>query len=340
VVNNPSIRELAEAGWGRTRIMRAHPEATEWLIRQVINEVRGYSKRPVVEAVFADTKPAPIAKALQVLQPITINVPPPVDVTARNPNELFTIILLGDAHVPFHDPANLAAALGVIRAQRRIRLDMVILIGDIFDFYAVSKYDKNPLRRNLLQDELIVAAEVLGQITEAAGDATKVFVRGNHEQRLEDYIWRHAPALAGLPQLQIPALLGLESAGWQYEPFYYPVNDKFVVRHGDTVAGASGATAKKELDDALISGASGHVHRLGVHYRTAFVHRMKNEPPFVWVETGTLARPDLEYLEGKHPNWQPGLAIVRFDSDGYPFPEPVSIHNGRAVFSGLMVEAA
>lgn len=331
------IRQLAELGWGRTRIMREVPEASEYLIRKIIAEVNSMKELPNSGPTFNTNKPARHFDVVANLRPIQIKAPAAPKVK-RNPEYQYTVAILGDVHAPFHHEQNVKAARAVLEAQREIRLDEVILLGDVADFYTISRYDKSPLRRNQLQDELTVVGDVIAGFTESAGDARKRFCKGNHEARLEDYIARNAPALAALPQLQLPSLLGLESAGWEYDPNYVLVKDSFIVKHGEAVSAASGASAKKELESTWMSGASGHVHRLAVHTRTSWAHYIKDVAPAVWVETGCLCRPDQDYLKGSYPNWQPGFAFVRFDEDGNPYPELVHLYEGRTMFNGKMID--
>lgn len=329
-------RLASENGWGRTRIMRALPEASEWEVRTVIEEAKQDMMEETDLSIYKPVRP-PHFNTVASLRPIEVS-PVSYNKYKKNPDELYTVAVLGDVHAPYHSQSAVDLACAVLEEQRKIRLDQVVNLGDLADFYSVSRYDKNPLRRNQLQDELVVCAEVMSQLTEASGDAELHFIEGNHEARLKSYIARTAPALASLPQLQLSALLGLESLGWEYHPIYHLIQDRFLVKHGHLVSSQSGATAKRELDAVGMSGASGHVHRLAHHERTDWSSTINGQPPHIWIETGCLCEPDQEYAQGRPPNWQQGLAIVQFTPDGLVVPTLVRIHGNRAVFNGRVLE--
>jgi hypothetical protein len=322
------VRKLAEQGEGRTKILRAVPQASEWLVKNIIKEVKGQGL----------VKAAKHEDVVRDLSPIQINLPKAPSVK-KNLDELPTHIIFGDVQAPYHCERSIDLLCQIIKDQKDIRLDSVVDLGDFNDFYTVSKYDKNPLRRNQLQDELIEGARVRAKISEAANGVKRFFIPGNHEGRLQKYISNRAPALAALPQLSLENILGLKSSGWELVDSYLLLNDDFVVKHGDVVSSQSGMTARKEMDASWTSGASGHTHRLGVHYRTPLFSAVKGLPPKVWIETGCLCLPDQEYMSGKHGDWQQGFVVVRFGPDGNVFPELVSIYNGRTVFRGKVYES-
>jgi hypothetical protein len=315
--------------------MRAVPDVSEWQIRKIIDEVKAVSE---IEVEVPDIPRAP--KAIDVikgLRPIEVSYKAP-KVKQPKDGSLYTVAIFGDMHAPFHHEDNVQVAQNLIRYLADTRLDTVVCVGDGVDFYAVSRYDKDPRRLNQLNDELVAFSEVMAGFTEAAGGATKEYILGNHEKRLQAYIHKNAPALATLPQLQIRSLLGLDSLGWNVSDNFVMVGD-LLCKHGEYVASASGATGKKEMDRAWLSGVSGHVHRLAVHYRTNWFHKIHNRPPSFWVESGCLCEADMDYRDGAASDWQPGVVVVRVDQEGVMYPELIPIHNGRTVYDGKVFVA-
>jgi hypothetical protein len=337
------IRQLiVEKGWGRTRIMRALPGVSEYQIKKIIREERPVERTEHDPSVFAEYKPHTISNFSVVtqLRPIQFAASAAKQAQLVNPEHSPTYILFGDIQAPFQSDENVAALCSLIRLQKETRLDGIINVGDGCDFYTVSDYNRDPARRNQLQDELISAADVNYKITESAEGVTDLnYISGNHEARLARYIEKHAPALASLPQLKVPSLLGLSSLGWKYHEDYFMLKRNFLVKHGEYVTSASAATAKREMESAWMSGASGHTHRLGVHYRTTWRHALMGLPPEVWIETGCLCAPDPEYMKGKKSNWQPGAVIVSFPEGIAPSPTVIGFHNGRFEFNHKIYEA-
>lgn len=100
--------------------------------------------------------------------------PPP---KARPVTDTQVVTVLGDLHVPFHEPAMLADVI----AREGPRTDLLVLNGDVGDAYALSRflqYEHIPFR-----DEWAQVAAVLDQI---AGHFRHIrLVIGNHDGRLE-----------------------------------------------------------------------------------------------------------------------------------------------------------
>jgi hypothetical protein len=107
---------------------------------------------------------------------------------------------------------------------------------------------------------------------------------------------------------------------------------KFILKHGNVVRKWSGWSAKGEWERYGKSGASGHVHRLGM-----FFHRDWNGN-HVWAETGCLCSLNPDYM--RDPDWQQGFVVASFERSTGAFQvEPVYIHRGNAVWRGKVYRA-
>ena len=67
-------------------------------------------------------------------------------------------LVIGDIHAPFHDEKAVGVALAL---SKHIKPDVIVLNGDIADFYACSRFSKQPTRALQLQDELDSVREIL-----------------------------------------------------------------------------------------------------------------------------------------------------------------------------------
>ena len=190
-------------------------------------------------------------------------------------------VLLFDLHCPFQDNGLVGSILKFIKALKLNKGDEVILGGDFIDFYSISKFDKSNNRIvDGLQDERKVAVEVLKNIRKAAGKARIIFIKGNHEVRLEKYLSREANALSGLPELQLGNFLSFDKYNVEVRNYVYNVNNNFIVKHG-TAFGKY--PSRSELDKELINGASGHAHRTDMSYKRGYNKNMR------WYSFGHLA---------------------------------------------------
>ena len=248
---------------------------------------------------------------------------------------LITGLIYGDTHGQFVDPEAEAVLLAVMRDFKPAK---VVHVGDAVDCYTISSFDKDPCRKEGLQDEIDAARSHLAKARKASGDAEFYLLEGNHEDRLRRALWGAYGAMREVVKLREfqrtitwPSLLETEALGIEFVPTHrQPVKDifkKFIVKHGDIVKKWSASTAQGEYLRYGKSGASGHVHRLGL-----FFHRDWNGN-HVWAETGCLCKLNPGYA--RDPDWQQGFLVATFESKTGAFQlEPIYIHKGRAVWRG------
>ena len=226
-----------------------------------------------------------------------------------------------DEHYPFQDEDARSIALQIVRD---FHPDVLISGSDGLDFYAVSDFDKNPARVKVsLQDEIDGWKTGQREWNEAAPKARKVYIPGNHEDRLRRYLWRH-PELASLEAMKLDVVLGFGSLGieWRdtgkpYDQYELVVEGALVIRHGKYVRKNSAYSARAEMEQEkfAISGISGHTHR-GASYYARTRRGMVQ-----WHEGFCLCQLEPEYA--RHPDWQHGIALAEV-IDGMPAVEMIA----------------
>lgn len=251
----------------------------------------------------------------------------------RKAGRFVKAFLYGDTHVPFEDKR---ATSVVQKVSMDYGPDIIAHMGDLLDCYSLSRYDKNPDRKETLQDEIDMARNHLAQLRDLHPNARIVYLEGNHEDRLRRLLWNLEGPAAVLAQLTAfkkyitwPELLGLRSLHIEFIPYAEQsrkqILPKFILKHGTVVRARSAYTANGEWSKYGRSGASGHTHRLG-----AFFHRDHNGN-HGWVETGCTCRLDPEYTVD--PDWQQGAVAITFDTKtGAPNFQPIYVHNGSTVW--------
>lgn len=123
------------------------------------------------------------------------------------------VLILPDTHAPYHDKK--AWAL-VMRVAKSFQWHTVLLLGDFFDFYAVSDYDRDPERAFQLEDELAEARPLIKELT-ALPAKRRIITLGNHEERLERYLKQRAPHL--WKTVLKKDELGLVEGDWEVIPY-------------------------------------------------------------------------------------------------------------------------
>jgi len=235
-------------------------------------------------------------------------------------------VFVPDIHAPYIDGNAFRCMLAFLKV---FKPEHIFVIGDVLDFYQLSKFIKNPSRMMDLQTDIDAAHLALRQIRKAAPTAKIRLLKGNHEARLQKFLWSTAAELVSLRDLTVPHLLNLDDLNIEWIETGSTVFHGFLIKHGNVVRSRSGYTATGEREKAGISGVSGHTHRLSQIYNTNYTGMT------TWVECGCLCRLDPEYAEGQIVDWQHGLAFGFYKKDKKRFTiHTAPIIDGCCVYDG------
>ena len=238
------------------------------------------------------------------------------------------VLVLPDLHVPYHDKNALNIAIGYGKA---VNPDIVLLQGDLVDFYQVSSWLKDPKKRDFAW-EIEQCIEVIDHITNNFPNAKKVLLEGNHEHRLLRFLWQKASQLCGLKAMDVGELLKLQDRGWEYvinrerlmagEDVFKVGKLRFI--HGHEVRTGWGAVnlARMYYMKTTVNIVVAHHHQTQEY----LTRKLNNQHEGAWV-LGGLCDLSPDYLPSN--NWNHGFAIVRFDSDGDFAIENKKIINGK-----------
>lgn len=221
----------------------------------------------------------------------------------------FSVAILADIHVPYHDVRAVTAAID--QAARR-RPDFLLLNGDITDCHTISKWEKDPRKRQF-RYELDTTSDLIRYIRHRMPRTSIRWKLGNHEDRYFHFMRRRAPELIGLPEFEPEAVFGLRAHGAEI------IGEQRVIH-----AGKLSIIHGHEYPAAVLSpvnAARGYFLRaktsiLGSHYHQKSEH---NEPNIrgstigAW-STGCLC--DLHPEYARLNRWSHGWAFVEVASDG------------------------
>lgn len=225
-----------------------------------------------------------------------------------------TRLVLPDVHIPFHDPLLVATWMDFAKDLKPSGVD---IIGDLCDFYLLSRFDKNPSRRASVQAEADDGRLLLGSIRKTVGRNADIrFSEGNHENRLQRFLWSPGKALADIRGLRVQDLLGLADHGISYHSPTTPYRiGKLWVLHGDVTRkqnfskSAGGRAADAVARSIGGSVLMGHTHQMGHTMFRSWERELEG------YEVGCLCQFDMEYVVGVPP-WQQGWAVVNTFPDG------------------------
>ena len=244
-------------------------------------------------------------------------------------NKVQKIFFVPDAHVPYHD--NKAFKL-VLKAIKKFAPDTLVVLGDFADFYSVSSHDKSPDRRILLNDELKAVRKALSSL-ERLNVPRKIFISGNHENRLERYITTKSPELFGL--VTIPELFKLEENDWEYVPYKKHVMlGRLAISHDYGSAGQSAhRTAATKLGSSVVIG---HTHRSAMFARNTVDGKLMMSAMFGWL--GDLTQIDYMHQASVTPDWITGFGVGYMLQDGTVVLNSIPIVNNSCILEGEIIK--
>lgn len=258
------------------------------------------------------------------------NVIQPLRRTPRKRTRELQALVGGDAQFPFADEA----ATGLfLRAARELRPEDVILVGDMVDFPALSRFAQRKEWVGSTQKGIDEYYTFLTNVRANAPDATITVVHGNHEQRLINALERNLSEVAGIRQaLGNRALLSVQHLarydeldinyvdGYPNGTFWLEDNLKFI--HGTNVK-KGGSNAAKYLNEERETTIYGHTHRLEYAQRTFATRLGKTtlsaaSPGALCLTDGSV--PGFNYspnAEGtivkKAEDWQAGALVINHE---------------------------
>jgi predicted phosphodiesterase len=242
---------------------------------------------------------------------------------AKKENPKQKIVQINDLHIPFHDKKTIEVFLKFLKD---VKIDKLVIAGDLLDFYELSTFDKDPMRKYTIQDEIDKCYDVLKEFKKYCSEIH--FIKGNHENRLKKFLWKN-PSLASIKVLELSKLLNLDTLGIVYHDFEY-IYRNFRFTHGTIVRQESGATAKAELLKYGSSMGSGHTHRLGFYIKTDARGTVGA------YEGGCMCELNPEYIQGT-PNWQQGFLVYNFDNNRF-FCQVVPILDHKFIYGNKVYQ--
>lgn len=248
---------------------------------------------------------------------------------------------------PFHDESAINVTMEIISQYRPSE---IVLIGDCLDLPEHSKYVQEEAFQQTTQMALQRMYDLLCYMKSAVGPQGKiVWIEGNHERRMREYVLRNARAAFGLrpadaapeswPVNSIPYLLHLDKLNVKYVAGYpssqhWIVKDKLVAQHQDP--------HKTDIRASII-----HGHREELKLSSRTIHYQDGTEVFyTWSIPGLTRVEDLAPSPDRlchsavpsdrtRRNVQQAIAAVDISPDESFFSvTPIAIHKGRAMFRG------
>jgi len=215
--------------------------------------------------------------------------------------------IIGDLQIPFHSKSAIEIALEWLDKKG---IDTLILNGDIMDAYQLSKYCKDPRKKDFW-GEIQIAKAFLDGLCQK--DWHIIWKDGNHEVRYYHYMMQKAPELLNIPQFHFPEIMEFGAKGITY------VENKVLIEcghlaigHGDEYKGGSGGVnpARSMYLKSHTNYLVGHFHRTSEHSEPNMMGKLTS----TW-STGCLSGLRPEFLP--YNKWNHGFAFVERDGEQF-----------------------
>jgi hypothetical protein len=221
-----------------------------------------------------------------------------------------------------------------MQVARDLRPEWLVVIGDFADFYAVSDHDKSPERANRFDDELEIVEGLLDQL-DALGATDKLYIEGNHEDRLRRYLMKN-PALARVVTTE--KLLRLKDRGWEFVPYKRHAR-RGAIHYTHDVGSAGRNAVFKALDLYQHSVVTGHTHRFQYVVEGTAVGDCKVSAMFGWM--GDVEQVEYMTLAKARHDWAQGFGIGYHDPiSDFVYLVPVPIVHKTVCVNGRLYRAA
>lgn len=219
-------------------------------------------------------------------------------------------MILSDSQFGSEDRALHKRMVGIIDWAQP---DKLIHVGDLLDCKAPSRWTRGTAEEftSSLQLEIDRANAWLHAVR-GVYDGPFHIKMGNHDERIQLYLERQAPALASLRALRVTELLDLRELEIAWEPMPFDIAPGWLCAHGNEGksaqhAGGTALALARQLGKSVVCG---HTHRAGlIAYSTGYAGAVRST--IYGMEVGHMM--DIrkaDYLKFGAGDWQQAYGVL------------------------------
>lgn len=216
--------------------------------------------------------------------------------------------IISDLHVPYHNIEALTCAIDYMKKEK---VDCVLINGDLFDFFSLSRFLKDPKKKNFAA-ELAIGAEIINILSDTLHCPVMLKI-GNHEERYQHFLWTKMNELAGIEDFELKNILARRCK-------LTVIEDKKIIKlgalnvlHGHETGSSvfsPVSIARGLFLRAKASSLCGHHHRTSEHTELDI-----NQSITTTFSVGCLCELHPQYLPIN--NWNHGFAIVETEDQNF-----------------------
>lgn len=227
--------------------------------------------------------------------------------------------IICDLHVPYH---NIQALTCAIDKMKQEKVDCVLINGDLFDFHGLSRFIRDPKKKNFAA-ELKAGADIVNILSDTLKCSVYLKI-GNHEERYQHFLWTKMSELAGIEDFEMKNLLTKRCNVIVVEDKRIIKLGRLNVLHGHETGSSVFSPvniARGLYLRAKASSLCGHHHRTSEHTELDI-----NQSITTTFSVGCLSELHPMYLPIN--NWNHGMAIVELDGEDFHVRN-YRIYNGK-----------
>jgi predicted phosphodiesterase len=234
------------------------------------------------------------------------------------------IVIFSDIHAPYHSIDTITSALTFCKKEKP---DALLLNGDTIDFHRLSRFIKDPKKRNFKLE--LDTFKALFDVFEKQLNCKIYFKIGNHEERYEHFLYEKAGELVGIEEFQFENIIKARAKGIDI------ISDKRPMRlnslwgiHGHEYVGGISAPvnpARGLFLKSKVSCFQGHNHQTSEHTEPTLSGKMVT----TW-SLGCMSELHPAYMPLN--KWNHGFGIVDLDENGEDFE-----FRNKRIFNGKIL---
>lgn len=218
------------------------------------------------------------------------------------------IAIFSDIHAPFH---NISALTAAINYSKKDKPDALLLNGDTIDCHKLSRYVKDPNKRNFKLE--LDTFKALFDVFEKQLKCKIYFKVGNHEERYENFLFEKAKELVGIEEFEFENIIKARARGIDIisDKRYMQMNELCGIHGHEYVGGISAPVnpARGLFLRSKVSCFQGHNHQTSEHTEPTLTGKMVTT-----FSLGCLCELHPQYMPLN--KWNAGFAIVELDPNG------------------------
>jgi predicted phosphodiesterase len=221
------------------------------------------------------------------------------------------VAIFSDIHVPYHSIECITAALDYCKKEKP---DALLLNGDTIDCHRLSRFIKDPKKRNFKLE--LDTFKALFEVFEKTLKCKIYFKVGNHEERYEHFLYEKAGELVGVEEFEFENIIKARARGIDIisDKRYMLLNNLAGIHGHEYVGGVMAPVnpARGLFMRGKTSCFQGHNHQTSEHTEPTLTGKIIT----TW-SLGCMSELHPAYMPLN--KWNHGFAIVDLGSNGEDF---------------------